>query len=106
MSRPILPELLRHSVLATREPDVVEFEPNEVYARACASRLSRKCDNVGLLGGHSGERHPLRLRNAMLTSQVAVGFHCERAAVLVAEPAGHRWNINAAFDANGREQMA
>src|SRR5665213_4582856 len=34
-----------------------------------------------------------------------IGFHCERAAVFVTEPAENRRDVNAKFNAAGREQM-
>ena len=42
----------------------------------------------------------------MLVAEVAVNFHGQRAAVLVAEPAGDGGNVNAALNAAGGEQMA
>src|SRR5207247_8631966 len=36
---------------------------------------------------------------------MSVGFHQERAAVLVSEPPRNGWNIDAALDAAGGEQM-
>ena len=44
----------------------------------------RECNHVGLLCRHRRKRHALRLSNAVLASQVAIRFHCERAAVFVA----------------------
>ena len=51
------------------------------------------------------EAHALRLRDAVLAPQMAVGFHCQRAAVFMSEPARNSRNIHAAFDAARREQM-
>ena len=47
-----------------------------------------------------------RGRCGMLIAKVAVGFHCQRSAVLVSEPAGDGGNIYTGFDAGGSEQMA
>lgn len=71
-------------------------------------RLRRSCrsrerDHVGLLCGDRRERNALRLSNAVLSTQVAVGFHRQRAAVLVAQPPADSRNIDAAFYADRRE---
>jgi len=42
----------------------------------------------------------------MLVAQVAVGFHPQRAAVLMAEPPGDCRNVHASFNAARGEQMA
>ena len=55
--------------------------------------------------GCDAETHALRLRNAVLAAQVAIGFHCQCAAVFVSKPARNSWNIDAAFDAARCEQM-
>ena len=68
-------------------------------------RLRRERNHVGSIGSYSRECHPLRLRNAVLTPQVAVRFHRQRPAVFVSEPARNGRNVHAAFDAAGREQM-
>ena len=41
----------------------------------------------------------------MFVAQVAIRFHAQRAAIFVAEPARHGGDIDAALDADGREQM-
>lgn len=51
------------------------------------------------------EAHAPRLGETVILPQMAVGFHAQRAAVLVTEPTRNGWNIHAAFDTNGREQM-
>ena len=73
-------------------------------ARQLCSR--RECDHVGLLYRDRRKGHSVCLRKAVLAPQVAVGFHCQRAAVFVPKPAGDSWNVHAAFDAARREQMA
>ena len=65
----------------------------------------RKCDNVRLLYRGWRERDALRLRNAVFTPQVAIGFHRQRAAVFVSKPAGNSRNVHAAFDAARCEQV-
>jgi len=52
------------------------------------------------------ERDPLCLGEPMLAPQVAVGFHCQRAAVFVSKPTGDGWYIHARFDAACRKQMS
>ena len=42
----------------------------------------------------------------MFIAQVAVRFHTQRTAILVAEPARDGGDIDAALDANGRKEMA
>ncbi len=42
----------------------------------------------------------------MFIAQVAIRFHTQRAAIFVAQPARHGGDIDAALDADGREQMA
>ena len=59
----------------------------------------------GVLRGRFRECHPLRHVRAMLVAQVAVGFHRQRTAVFVAEPAGNCWNVHARFDATGGKQV-
>jgi len=44
----------------------------------------RKRNNIGVFGDNWREAHLLRLSNAVLSAQMAVGFHCQCAAVLVA----------------------
>ena len=65
----------------------------------------RECDHVGLLCCDRREGHALRLCDAVLAAQVPVGFHCQRAAVLVSKPARNGRNVHAAFDAARCEQM-
>ncbi len=48
---------------------------------------------------------PLCLGDAVLSAQVAVGFHRQRAAVLVSDPAGDGRDINATLNAGSGEQM-
>ena len=50
----------------------------------------REIDELGHAGG-------------MLVAEMAIDFHCQRAAVLMAEPAGDGGNVNAALYAEGRE---
>ena len=52
------------------------------------------------------ERHFQGFPLAMLIAQMTVGFHAQRAAVLVPKPAGDRWNVNASLNAACCEQMA
>ena len=77
------------------------------YSNAHYAQLSSysKCDHVGLLCCDRREAYALRLRDAVLAPQVAVGFHCQRAAVFVSEPAGDGRNVHAAFDAARCEQV-
>jgi hypothetical protein len=42
--------------------------------------------------------------DAVLVSQVAVGFHAQRAAVLMSKPAGNGRNVHAGFNAAGGKQ--
>src|SRR6266536_5467032 len=53
-------------------------------AASSTSSRNRECDHVGLLCCDRREAHALRLSNAVLAPQVAVGFHCQCAAVLMA----------------------
>ena len=53
--------------------------------------------------GCDAETNAPRLREAVVLTQVAVGFHTQWAAVLVSKPTRNSGNIDAAFDANGRE---
>src|SRR4030095_3345391 len=70
------------------------------------SRLCvRKRDDVGLFSRNWRECHTLRLSDAVFAPQVAVGFHCQRAAILVPEPARNGGNIDARLNAAGREQV-
>ena len=52
------------------------------------------------------EMNFLRHRSGMTVAQVTINLHRQCAAVFVAEPAGNRWDIHAAFNASRREQMA
>src|SRR5882724_9781260 len=73
-----------------------EFFSFPVALAGCSkSRRCREGNQFSLLGRNGRERHALRLSNAVLAAQVAVGFHCERAAVFVSEPARNSRNINA-----------
>lgn len=49
--------------------------------------------------------HPLHHREAVLFPQMAVDFHGQCAAVLVAEPATHSRNIHAGFDTGRSEEV-
>ena len=42
----------------------------------------------------------------MMIAEVAVGFHCQSAAVLVAEPSADGGDINARFNATSSKQVA
>jgi hypothetical protein len=59
--------------------------------------------SLAISSWHKG--YTLCLCNAVFPSQVAVSFHCQRAAVLVSEPARNSGNIYARFDAASREQV-
>ena len=48
----------------------------------------------------------LRHRSGVAVTQVAIKTHRQCAAVFVAEPAGNRWDVHAAFNAARREEMA
>ena len=50
--------------------------------------------------------HLLRHCLTVLVAQMAVGFHRQGPAVLVAEPARYRWNVHAGFNAPRGEQVA
>ena len=52
------------------------------------------------------ETDTLRLGQAVILSQVSVRFHAKRTSVLMSEPTRDSRNIDAAFDANGREKVA
>jgi hypothetical protein len=47
-----------------------------------------------------------RHRPAMLVVEMAVGSHCQNAAIAMSKPAANRRNIDAALDAPGCVQMA
>ena len=51
------------------------------------------------------ECHLQRFPLAMLIAQMAVGFHAQRAAVLMSEPARNRWNVHAGLNAACSEQV-
>src|SRR6266487_319887 len=55
--------------------------------RVSNSGRRRERNNVGVLGDNWREAHLLRLSNAVLSAQVAIGFHCECATVFMSEPA-------------------
>lgn len=42
----------------------------------------------------------------MLIPKVTVGLHGQRAAVSMAKPPRHGWDVDPAFDCDGREEMA
>src|SRR5262249_37424359 len=78
------------------------FGPQSFRPQSCCCR---ERDHGGLLSCCPREGDALRLCNAMLPSQVAVSFHCQRATVLVPEPAGNSRNVNAGFDTPRCEQV-
>src|SRR5260370_21125379 len=61
------------------------------------------CSQVG--SGYSLESHLLRHCLAVLVAEMAIGFHRQRSPVLMAEPARHRWNVHARFNAACGEQV-
>ncbi len=64
-----------------------------------------KRNDIALFCRRRCEGNPLRLRNAVFAPQVTISFHRQCAAVLVSKPARNSWNVNAAFDAAGCEQV-
>jgi hypothetical protein len=73
---------------------------------AVLSCRCREWNNMAIANAlRRGECHALRLRNAVLAPQMAVGFHCQRAAILVSKPARDSRNIDTAFDAARGEQV-
>src|SRR5262249_18996561 len=68
--------------------------------------FGRKRDDIRVFGRSWREGHTLRLCDAMFTSQMAVGFHCQSTAVFVPKPAGNGRNIDARFNAPRGKQMS
>jgi hypothetical protein len=90
------------ALLPSRPEKRITFASKGAKARSCRDR---KRDHVSLLCHSWREGHTLRLSNAVLTPQVTVGFHCQRAAVLVSKPARDGWNIHAALYAPRCKQV-
>jgi hypothetical protein len=53
-----------------------------------------------------GAKETFRLGNAVLAAQVAVSLHRKNTSVLMAEPTGNGWDVDAAFDTDRCEQVA
>src|SRR5437588_5257632 len=83
-------------------PENITFLLTRRSVRSCRRR---KRNHIILLRCHWREADLLRLRNAMLASQVSIRFHCQRAPVLVSEPAGNGWNVHGGFNASRCKQM-
>ena len=65
----------------------------------------RKGDHIALFCRNRRERDALRLCDAVLAPEVAVGFHCQRAAVFVSEPPGNGRNVHTTFNAARCKQV-
>ena len=86
------PSAHRHRMLDTK----MAVDLHGQRARRLCAQANAQGSEFDLLG------HLL----AVLVAKVPVGFHGQRPAVFVAEPARDRWNVHAGFDAPGREQVA
>jgi hypothetical protein len=49
--------------------------------------------------------HPFNHRKTVFLPEMAVAFHCQRAAILVTKPAAHGRNIHAGLDAGRGEEV-
>ena len=87
----------------TYEKLTIKFLHNDasvcVVLRSSSGIFGWKCDNVGFFRRNRRECYTLRLSDAVLAAQVAIGFHSQRAAVFVSKPPGNGRNVHAAFDA-------
>ena len=63
----------------------------------------RPCDRASVEGS---EFYLLGHLLAVFIAKVPVGFHGQRTAVFMPEPARDRWNVHARFNAAGRKQVA
>src|SRR5215472_8452144 len=75
-------------------------------SRSVSGISAGKRDHVRLFHGNRRECYSLSLGDTVLAPQVPIGFHCQRATVLVSKPTGNGWDVHTAFDATRRKQMA
>ena len=97
---PILPKLFH--ARAIRNSNACQCLPK---SRTTSRTRCCKLNDLVVRLTVTRKANALRLRDAVLAAQMAVGFHCESAAVFMSKPARNSRNINAALDAPRREEM-
>src|SRR5713101_5825500 len=95
------PELPRTATIPVR----LREGPSTYNSEQRALCPCRKRNNFGRHVNIGRKAHTLRLGNTVLAPQVAVGFHCERAAVFVSQPARNSRNVHTCFNASRCKQM-